>query len=140
MSLWRDLRTIKALKSPLFCGQTGPRTFFMISLTQGQARDITRYSMVPGEDEVLLPPGCRFRVSSVLEQGELTIIQIEELPSSAWIIDLRTMHSGASNAGGPAPPAAAAAPPKALAQKKLDVALVERRRQARGCALLRPPL
>jgi hypothetical protein len=37
---------------------------------------------------VLIPPGCRFRVKSVLDQGDLTIIQLLELPSKEWIMDL----------------------------------------------------
>ena len=82
-------KTIEVLSNPLFCGETGSRTIFVIQLTQGQAREITRYSLVPCEGEVLLPPGCRFVVRSVLPQGELTIIQIEELPSDEWILDLR---------------------------------------------------
>ena len=44
------------------CTAGRPRTFFIIALTQGQARDITRYSLLSDEDEVLLPPGCMFRV------------------------------------------------------------------------------
>ena len=82
-------KSIDVLNNPLFCGETGLRTMFAIKLTQHQARDITRYSLVAAEDEVLLPPGCRFKVTAVLPQGELTIIQIEELPSDEWIFDLR---------------------------------------------------
>eukprot|EP01045_Picozoa_sp_COSAG04_P031058 COSAG04_NODE_5609_length_1553_cov_1.522696_1_plen_436_part_01 len=40
------------------------------------------------EDEVLLPPGCRFKVESVLPQGDLTLIQLTELPSKEWIVDI----------------------------------------------------
>ena len=83
-------KTVEVLRNPLFCGESGPRTIFAIQLTQGQAREITRYSLVRSEGEVLLPPGCRFVVKSVLPQGELTIIQIEEIPSHEWIMDLRT--------------------------------------------------
>ena len=50
-------KTIGVLSEPLFCGESGTRTIFTIRLTQGQARDITRYSLIPGEGEVLLPPG-----------------------------------------------------------------------------------
>ena len=83
-------KSIKVLEYEEFCGQTGPRTFFIIALTQGQARDISRYSLVPSEDEVLLPPGCTFRVTGVLPQGdELTVVQVEELPSRAWLVNLR---------------------------------------------------
>jgi hypothetical protein len=59
------------------CGQVGKRTIFTIFLTQGQARDITRYSLVSSEGEVLLPPGSRFRVISVMDAGHgLTLIQV----------------------------------------------------------------
>ena len=55
----------------------GKRTIFAINLTQGQARDITRYSLVPSEGEVLLPPGCRFRVISIMDAGQgLVIVQV----------------------------------------------------------------
>ena len=76
----------------MFCGDSGKRTIFQITLTQGQAREITRYSLIAAEDEVLLPPGCRFKVDSVLPQGDLTIIQMTELRSKAWIMDLSTPH------------------------------------------------
>ena len=66
------LQTLSGLSAPLTLGggaaglrrsRAGrPRTFFIIALTQGQARDITRYSLLSDEDEVLLPPGCMFRV------------------------------------------------------------------------------
>jgi len=92
-------------------GQTGVRTFFIIKLTQNQAREITRYSLLPGEDEVLLPPGCQFRVTSVLPQGDLTIIQVEELPSTAWILDLNV----AAAAAAPEPAGAGAAQPEPAA-------------------------
>ena len=72
-----------------------------------QARDITRYSLIGSEDEVLLPPGCRFRVESVLPQGDLTLIQLKELPSKEWIADLNPKP----NALG-APPAAVAPHPQ----------------------------
>jgi hypothetical protein len=83
-----------------FCGQSGKRTIFAIKLTQGQAREITRYSLVASEDEVLLPPGCRFEVESVLPQGDLTLIQMRELPSREWIVDLRKEAGGAAGGGG----------------------------------------
>ena len=39
-------KSIEVLSNDMFCGETGPRTFFIITLTQNQARDITRYSLV----------------------------------------------------------------------------------------------
>ena len=81
-------KSMGVLNNPQFCGSKGKRTIFAIQLTQGQAREITRYSLVAGEAEVLLPPGCRFRVEAVLNQGDLTIIQLKELPSKEWILDI----------------------------------------------------
>lgn len=88
-------KSAEVLSNPQFCGETGKRTIFAIKLTQGQAREITRYSLVASEDEVLLPPGCRFEVESVLPLGDLTLIQLRELPSSQWILDLRTAGEAA---------------------------------------------
>jgi hypothetical protein len=81
-------KSAKVLENPQFCGAHGKRTIFAIQLTQGQAREITRYSLLKKEDEILLPPGSRFEVKSVLPQGDLTIIQLEELPSKEWIVNL----------------------------------------------------
>lgn len=77
------------LEKSAFCGQTGKRTFFFIKLTQGQAVDITRYSLYPKESEVLLPPGFCFEVKAVVKQGDLTIIHLEEHRSKHWLIDLQ---------------------------------------------------
>ena len=83
-------KSMEVLENPMFCGREGDRTIFSITLTQGQARDITRYSMIEAEDEVLLPPGCKFKVESLMHAGNgLTIVQLKELPSKAYIIDLR---------------------------------------------------
>ena len=94
-------KSAEVLSREEFCGQSGKRTIFAIKLTQGQAREITRYSLVTSEDEVLLPPGCRFEVESVLPQGDLTIIQMRELPSREWIVDLRKEAGGAGGGGAP---------------------------------------
>lgn len=92
-------KSIKVLEDPLLCGRTGPRTIFTIQLSQGQAREIARYSMLPHEQEVLLPPGCRFKVVGVLShQGDLTIVQLQEIPSRELILDL------AATTGGVVPP------------------------------------
>eukprot|EP01045_Picozoa_sp_COSAG04_P035054 COSAG04_NODE_7932_length_1045_cov_0.902748_1_plen_86_part_10 len=75
-------KSIDVLNNSMFCGDSGKRTIFQIALTQGQARDITRYSLISAEDEVLLPPGCRFRVEGRLDAGSgVTISQLLELPS-----------------------------------------------------------
>jgi hypothetical protein len=98
-------KSMGVLENPMFCGQHGNRTIFTIVLTQGQARDITRYSMIEAEDEVLLPPGCKFKVESVMNAGNgLTLIQLKELPSKAWIMDIRPPNTdsvtGAAGGGG----------------------------------------
>ena len=62
---------------------------------------------------MLLPPGCRFKVESVLPQGaDLTIIQLTELPSMEWIVDLSPSPSalGASPAAAAPHPQGAGAP------------------------------
>ena len=66
-------KSLEVLSSPQFLGDSGPRTQFIIHLTQHQARDITKYSLECAEDEVLLPPGCRFQVAGVLTHGSLTL-------------------------------------------------------------------
>jgi hypothetical protein len=83
-------KDMELLSKPTFCGQSGKRTFFIIKLTQGQARDITHYSLMPTESEVLLPPGCCFDVKSVAPQGpDLTVVSLEERHSDHWLIDLQ---------------------------------------------------
>eukprot|EP01046_Picozoa_sp_COSAG06_P044397 COSAG06_NODE_5975_length_3174_cov_8.128130_3_plen_350_part_00 len=104
-------KSIKVLENEQFCGTTGARTIFTIALTQGQARDITRYSLVGAEDEVLLPPGCRFVVESVMDAGSgLTLIQIKELPSKEWIYDI-SPGAGAEVRPPPPPPPPPPSPP-----------------------------
>ena len=74
----------------MFSVETGARTIFSIKLTQGQAGDITRYSRVQADGEVVLPPRCRFQVMSVLHQGdELALIQLTEILSQEWMINLQ---------------------------------------------------
>mmetsp|Transcript_115900 Transcript_115900/g.213015 ORF Transcript_115900/g.213015 Transcript_115900/m.213015 type:complete len:383 (-) Transcript_115900:148-1296(-) len=87
-------KTIEVLNQPMFLGNTGKRIIFQIELTQGQARDISKYSPLP-EGEVLLPPGCKFKVVSALDQPTgLTIIQLRELKSHHWIFDLAADNLG----------------------------------------------
>lgn len=91
---------IKVLETPQFCGDSGDRTFFIINLTQSQGRDITTFSLIPGEAEVLLPPGTTIKVVSVMSAGSgLTIIQLEELPSRDLILDLRDAETAVDGAG-----------------------------------------
>lgn len=60
-------------------GRTGDRTLFVVTLTQGRARSIADVSMMPGEGEVLLPPGTRATVDSVYNAGNgLLIVSVTE--------------------------------------------------------------
>ena len=52
---------IEVEQSEQFLGKTGTRTLFSIELTTGRARVITKFSLVPDEAEVLLPPNSRFK-------------------------------------------------------------------------------
>jgi len=82
-------RCLDALQVPEFCGTGGPRTIFVISLTQSQARDIQPYAINAHEEEVLLPPACCFVVQSVCSQANgLSIIHVLELPSENWLLDI----------------------------------------------------
>ena len=82
-------KSMGVLMNPQLCGPKGARTIFVIALTQGQAREITRYSLNAHEDEVLLPPGCRFRVMDTAPMDDgLLIVQLQEIASREWILDL----------------------------------------------------
>jgi hypothetical protein len=128
-------------QSEQFLGKTGTRTLFSIELTTGRARSITKFSLVPSEAEVLLPPNSRFVVLGQLDAGNgLIIITLRELPSRDPIVhfDLdpasattTTSYSSASSAATVAPvavPSAAAEDPEILALsqslKALDVGTV----------------
>ena len=110
-------KSAKVLENPLFCGEVGKRTIFAIQLTQGQAREISRYSLVESEDEILLPPGCKFEVQSVLPQGDLTIIQLLEVASKDWVFDLSSPAAAPAPTPAPTPaPAPAPAPAPGMFQ------------------------
>jgi hypothetical protein len=102
---------IEVEQSEQFLGKTGTRTLFSIELTTGRARIITKFSLVPSEAEVLLPPNSRFKVIGQLDAGNgLTMVQLKELPSLDPIIDFDDLPST------PAPaPARARAPAPAPA-------------------------
>jgi hypothetical protein len=74
-------------QSEQICGSSGTRTLFAIELTTGRARIITKFSLVPSEAEVLLPPNSRFKVVGQLDAGSgLVVIQLKELSSNDPII------------------------------------------------------
>jgi hypothetical protein len=78
---------IQVEQSEQFCGSSGTRTLFSIELTTGRARSVTKFSLVPSEAEVLLPPNSRFVVLGQLDAGNgLIIITLKELPSRDPIV------------------------------------------------------
>jgi len=85
---------IQVEQSEQFCGSSGTRTLFSIELTTGRARIITKFSLVPSEAEVLLPPNSRFKVVSQFDAGNgLIIIQLKELPPNDPIIHFDAVPS-----------------------------------------------
>jgi hypothetical protein len=85
---------IQVEQSEQFCGSSCTRTLFSIELTTGRARIITKFSLVPSETEVPLPPNSRFKVVSQFDAGSgLTIIQLKELPSLDRMINFDAIPS-----------------------------------------------
>ena len=103
-------------QSEQFCGSSGPRTLFIIELTIGRARIITKFSLVPSEAEVLLPLNSRFKVVSHFDASSgLVMMQLKEPPSK----DLLDFHAPSSL---PAPVSPAAPPCQILLPQPLVVA------------------
>lgn len=76
-------KTMKVLKD--FLGESGKRTIFIVEVKS--ARDIMKYSWKTTEDELILLPGTVFKVTSVLPQGDLTMINMEEDLTAPDMID-----------------------------------------------------
>ncbi len=106
---------IEVEQSEQFLGKTGTRTLFSIELTTGRARVITKFSLIPSEAEVLLPPNSRFTVLGQLDAGNgLIIITLRELPSRDVIVDFDIP---------PAPAAASLVPAPALSPKPVTLSV-----------------
>jgi len=67
--------SLAVLQNEMFLGKVGDRSMFIISAVS--LRDISRYSAVPGEKELLLLPGTVFIVDSVLDSN-LAVVQLKE--------------------------------------------------------------
>ena len=69
---------IAALSNPTFLGPSGDRTIFQILTKHGV--DISAFSAVPGEAEVVLPPGICILITGLLpkDASGLTIITCED--------------------------------------------------------------
>eukprot|EP01124_Arcella_intermedia_P030226 TRINITY_DN6565_c0_g1_i2.p1 TRINITY_DN6565_c0_g1~~TRINITY_DN6565_c0_g1_i2.p1 ORF type:complete len:630 (-),score=149.67 TRINITY_DN6565_c0_g1_i2:8-1897(-) len=67
-----------------FLGNDGPRTLFDIKAVKGV--NISQYSLFPDESEIILLPGTKLVVKSVLDLGNnLFLVQLEEIPSSSYL-------------------------------------------------------
>ena len=65
-----------------FLGQDGPRTLMNVELDSQWGRDLRDFSLLPSEEEILLPPNMMFEVTSVLDAGHgLTILQLKQVES-----------------------------------------------------------
>lgn len=62
--------TTTSLNVPRTFIEDGPGTMSIIQLSQGQGRDIRKFSDNPHEAEILLPPQCRFKVLSRSHTGD----------------------------------------------------------------------
>jgi hypothetical protein len=86
--MWPSFSSCSSDLPEHFIGSSGTRTMFNIELTSGRARSIAKFSLVPSEGEVLLPPNSRFKVMSHMNAGNgLLIIQLKELPPTEPILD-----------------------------------------------------
>jgi hypothetical protein len=83
--------SVDILQSPNFLGATGARTLFSIEVSNG--RLINEFSEFPTEDEILLLPGTRVRVVSVLNQPTgLDIIHLKQIEPSYSLFESSESH------------------------------------------------
>jgi hypothetical protein len=66
----------KTLDNPMFLGNTGKRTVFFIDCKTG--RNISAFSALKKEQEILLLPCTSFMVEHVVVNGDFTIVQLTE--------------------------------------------------------------
>jgi len=72
---------VDALANDEFLGVSGERTEFHITLTTNRARSIGHLSVMPEEDEILLPPNTRLLVMGKANRGHgLWVVQLLEQP------------------------------------------------------------
>eukprot|EP01124_Arcella_intermedia_P026877 TRINITY_DN5150_c1_g1_i5.p1 TRINITY_DN5150_c1_g1~~TRINITY_DN5150_c1_g1_i5.p1 ORF type:complete len:212 (-),score=63.55 TRINITY_DN5150_c1_g1_i5:55-660(-) len=77
-----NLKTVKS-----FLPEDKPSTIFTIN-GSFSGRCIQDYSAFQTEFEVLLPPGSRFQIISIMKFGNLTIIQIKQTPTFETLLKL----------------------------------------------------
>jgi len=77
----------EALENDMFLGMSGARTEFHITLTTNRARSIRHLSLMPDEEEILVPPNTRLRVMGRADRGHgLWVVQLLEEPCLAPIL------------------------------------------------------
>ncbi|CAF0890662.1 unnamed protein product [Rotaria sp. Silwood1] len=91
--------SIGVLQAELFLGKTGERTMFTIECDSG--KDIRKHSLLPAEDEVLLPAATRFKVVDCLDHGHgLHMIQLEEIKPPQPLLQLLFVPSSTNSSIG----------------------------------------
>jgi hypothetical protein len=86
---------VNVLQSELFLGKKDTRTMFTIKCKS--ARDIQKHSYYPAEDEVLLLAATQFKVAGCLDQGDLHIIQLEEIQLPFSLLQPVPLPSSSTN-------------------------------------------
>jgi hypothetical protein len=70
--------SINVLQNEMFLGKSGERTIFNIDATC--VFDISKYSAIPSESELLLPPNSELQVKGCLDTGHgLTMVHLQQL-------------------------------------------------------------
>jgi hypothetical protein len=83
--------SVDILQSPNFLGATGARTLFNIEVFNG--RLVSEFSEYAAEDEILLLPGTRIHVVSVLKQPTgLNIIHLKQIEPSYSLFNSSESH------------------------------------------------
>ena len=76
---------IEVLNTNMFLGEKDARTMFLVECQN--LRDIRNHSYLPEEDEMLLLPATEFRIQGVLQQDDLHIVHLEEIPSKLPLLE-----------------------------------------------------
>jgi actin-related protein len=92
--------TAKTLKTAgSFVGSAG--TLWSLSLRNDAGRDISVFSLFPGETEVLLPPNCRFRVRDSGKVGSATVVDCIQVATLDPLLVLGSPEGANNETSGP---------------------------------------
>lgn len=71
-------KDVSVLENPMFLGTSGSRTIFQIQSSRGV--EVSSFSAIPGEAEVILPPGTTLHIDGVGKFGsDLTMISCRDV-------------------------------------------------------------